>query len=146
MGPARELADAIGTAIPGWVERCVDQRYRASLGAPPREVTDAARAAGEAARAEVAPRVRALLDADIDAQWTTPLTLIRDAVPYPTRVLVEAGVPPVARDRFGQERFPDDAYDLTPATFSDLGPEVAEPAIAWGAAKAWVHRRRHTAS
>jgi hypothetical protein len=146
VGPARELADAIDAAIPGWVERCVDQRYRASLGAPPREVTDGAKAAGEAARSAVVPRLRALLDADIDEQWTTPLAVVRDAVPYPTRVLAEAGVPPVARDRFEQERFPDDTYHLTPGTFSDLGPDVAEPAIAWGAAKAWAHRRRHTAS
>jgi hypothetical protein len=145
-GPARQLADAIDAAIPGWVERWVDLRYRASLGVPPSEVTDSAKAAGEAARAEVAPRVRALLEADIDEQWTTPLAVVRAAVAYPTRVLADAGVPPVARDRFEQERFPEDAYNLTPGTFSDLGPEVADPAIAWGAAKAWAHRRRHTAS
>jgi hypothetical protein len=68
---------------------------------------------------------------------------VREAVPYPTRVLADAGVPPPARDRFEEERFPGDSYNLSPATFSDLGAEVAAPAIAWGAGKAWVHRRRH---
>jgi len=142
-GPARELAAAIEAALPRWVERCVDERYRAWTGVPPQQVMDAARVAGEAARSEIAARVRELLEADIDAQWTTPLALVREAVPYPTRVLADAGVPPVWRDRFEQERFPGDAYNLTPATFADLGPEVSEPAIAWGAAKAWSHRRRH---
>ena len=145
-GPAeygRDLADAIDAAIPAWVERSVDARYRASLGPPPADVLAAARAAGEAARADIGPRARALLSADIDDQWTTPLALVRQAVPYATRVLEAAGVPPVPRDRFESERFPDDLYNLTPATFADVGPDVAEPGIAWGAAKAWAHRQRH---
>jgi len=87
-----------------------------------------------------------LLEADIDAQSTTPLSMVRRAVPYATRVLADAGVPAVWRDRFDQDRFPDDVYNLTPATFTDLGADVAGQAIAWGAAKAWAHRRRHAAS
>jgi len=145
-GPARDLANAIEAAIPDWVDRCVDQRYRSAFGAPPAAVTADARAAGQAALADVAPRVRALLAADIDAQVTTPLSLLRDAVRYPTAVLAAARVPPVARGRFEQERFPEDVYDLTPGTFGDFGPRVADAAIAWGAAKAWLHRRRHAAS
>jgi hypothetical protein len=39
--------------------------------------------------------------------------------------------------------FPDDDYGLTPASFADIDPALAEPGLAWGAAKAWVHRRRH---
>ena len=146
-GPAAELAAAIEAALPEWVQRCVDERYRAAMGGPPPAgVAADAAAAGAAARAEVGPRVRALLDADIDAQWTTPLTLVRAAVLHPTRVLRAAGVPAVARDRFEEDRFPDDVYNLTPATFSDLGPRVGDAGIAWGAAKAWAHRRRHAAS
>jgi len=142
-GPARELASALEVALPEWVERCVEQRYRAAVGEPPASVVDAARAAGEAARADVAPRVRALLEADIDQQWTTPLSLLRSAVRYPTRVLADAAVPPVPRAAFEEERFPDDVYDLTPATFSDIGERVGGTAIVWGAAKAWAHRHRH---
>ena len=139
----RDLAGAVEAAIASWVERGVDERYRAWMGEPPAEVAEAARAAGAAARADVGPRLRALLEADIDDQRTTPLAIVREAVTYPTRVLAEARVPAVVRDRFDEERFPNDIYDLTPATFSDLGPEVADSAIAWGAAKAWEHRRRH---
>ena len=145
--PAEELAAAIEAALPAWVEGCVDARYRAAMGGPPpAHVRAAASAAGDAARAEIAPRVRALLDADIDAQSTTPLAVVRGAVGYPTHVLSEAGVPVVARDRFEEDRFPDDVYNLTPATFSDLGPGVRDAGIAWGAAKAWAHKHRHAAS
>ena len=84
-----------------------------------------------------------MLAADVDEQATTPLAILRTAVRYPTEVLVAAGVPPVERDSFSQRAFPDDIYDLTPATFADVDPALAEAGIAWGAAKAFEHKRRH---
>jgi hypothetical protein len=68
---------------------------------------------------------------------------VRGAVSYPTEVLREAGVAPVPRDPFVSERFPDDPYGLTPASLQTLRPDLGELAIAWGAAKAMAHRRRH---
>jgi hypothetical protein len=144
---ATALADAVEGALPGWVERSVARRLREpDAGAPaPEWVTEAALAAGRRARAEVGPRVRALLEADIDEQPTTPLALLRAAVSYPTEVLAAAGVAPVPRDDAQVRLFPDDVYDLAPATFADVAPELAEPGLAWGVAKAWTHRRRHAA-
>jgi hypothetical protein len=84
-----------------------------------------------------------LLAADIDEQRSTPLTLLRQAVRYPTRVLQDAGAAPLARDRFAERAFPDDIYDLTPASLADVDPALTEPGIAWGAAKAFEHKRRH---
>ncbi|HEX3393604.1 MAG TPA: hypothetical protein VHS52_03665 [Acidimicrobiales bacterium] len=142
---ATALADAVEGALPGWVERSVARR----LGDPdggavePEWVSEAATAAGHRARAEIGPRVRALLEADIDEQPTTPLALLRAAVSYPTEVLAAAGVTPVARDEAQIRLFPDDVYDLAPATFADVAPELADPGLAWGVAKAWTHRRRH---
>ena len=141
--PAGELAAAIAGALPGWVERCVDRIHRAWAGPPPPAVAEAARAAGAEALAEVGPRVRALLEADIDDQRTTPLALVRGAVIHPTRVLAAAGVPPVERDGMQRELFPDDVYGLSPASFADVDPRLTEVAVTWGAAKAWAHRRRH---
>jgi hypothetical protein len=140
---AGELADAVDQAIPRWVERVV----RAVLDAQGIAV-DAAMAsrleeAAGAARAAGAPRVRALLETDIDQQPTTPLTLLRDLVPFPTEVLRSAGARPVARDEFRQRSFPDDIYDLAPASFADVDPALHEPGLAWGAAKAYVHLGRH---
>ena len=140
---ARVLAVAVEAALPGWVERSVERLLVAWHGSADAEVMAMARRAGAAARADVGPRVRALLEADIDDQRTTPLTLLRGAVRYPTEVLRAAGVPPVERDRFSEERFPDDDYDLSPASFADVDPSLHEPGIAWGAAKAMAHKQRH---
>jgi hypothetical protein len=133
---ATALAAAVERVLPAWVERCVVERGGPAL-------REAARSAGARAREEVGPAVRALLGADVDEQRTTPLTLLRGAVRYPTEVLRAAGVPAVPRDRFAVERFPDDAYDLAPATWADVDPELAEIGIAWGAWKAMAHRARH---
>lgn len=140
---ARALADGVEATLPGWVERSVQRVLVAHQGWADPEVMASARAAGDRARADVVPRVRALLGADIDDQRANPLSLLRQAVRYPTEVLRQAGVPPVRRDRFSEERFPDDDYDLTPASFSDIDPALFEPGVAWGAAKAWVHKQRH---
>jgi hypothetical protein len=142
---ATALADAIEAALPGWVERSVARRMGEAGRSEP-EVTAAAAAAGLRAQREVGPRVRALLDADIDEQRTTPLSLLREAARYPTEVLRAAGVEPAERDDMQAALFPDDVYDLGPATFADVDPALTEPGLAWGAAKAWNHRRRHGAT
>jgi hypothetical protein len=136
---ATALADAIVSALPGWVERCVALR----LASPEPAVLAAAREAGRAAAVEVGAEVRALLEADIDDQRTTPLSLLRTAVRYPTAVLQAAGVPPVDRDPVQVRLLPGDLYDLSPARFADVDPALAEPGMVWGAAKALAHRRRH---
>ncbi|MEY2477748.1 MAG: hypothetical protein QOG87_3063 [Actinomycetota bacterium] len=133
---AQALADAVDRALPGWVDAAVTLR----LGRPAREE---AVAAGEQARAELVPRLRALLAQDVDEQRTNPLAILRDAVRFPTEVLHALGVAPVERDDFQRDRFPDDTYDLVPTSFADFGPDVADAGIAWGAAKAWTHRQRH---
>ncbi len=146
---ATALADAIEGALPAWVERCVARRlpgYPDVEGPESDGIVAAAIEAGGRARAEVGPRIRALLDADIDEQETTPLALLRTAVSYPASVLAAAGVPPVDRDVAQVRLFPDDVYDLTPATFADVDPALAEPGMAWGVAKAWTHRQRHQAA
>ena len=140
---ATALADAIEAVLPGWVERSV----RAVLAASGTPVTDemlaAANDAGQQAAADVGGEMRALLALDVDEQHDTPLTLLRAAVRYPTAVLRDAGVPPVVRDEFKARAFPDDAYDLAPASFADVDPSLADLGIAWGAAKAHTHMARH---
>jgi hypothetical protein len=141
---ATALADAVDVALPRWVERSVTRIMVAWQGGPPdAAVVDAARDAGRRAAEEVGAEVRALVAADIDEQWTTPLSLLRAAVRYPTRVLEDAGVPPVERDPIQERLLPGDIYDLSPASFADVDPALAEPGMVWGAAKALAHRRRH---
>jgi hypothetical protein len=138
---ATALADAVVAALPGWVERSVARRIGGD--ADP-AVLAAARDAGRRAAAEVGEAVRTLVALDIDDQRSTPLTLLRAAVRYPTEVLQAAGVPPVERDPIQIRLLPDDLYDLSPASFADVDPALREPGLMWGAAKALAHRRRHS--
>ncbi|HEX6475852.1 MAG TPA: hypothetical protein VF005_01160 [Acidimicrobiales bacterium] len=140
---AQALFEGIEAAVPGWVERCVERRLVDYRGVAGDEEMAAAAAAGRRAQTEVAASLRALLETDIDAQATTPLSLLRQSVRYPTEVLRAAGVPPVQRDAFAESSFPDDDYDLAPATLGDIDPALVDLGLAWGAAKAMAHRRRH---
>jgi hypothetical protein len=148
---AMGLAEGIDAALPRWVERSVARVHEAWVndGAGRAEdadrVRDMARDAGVRARDEIGPQVRELLARDIDEQRGNPLALVRRAVRFPTAVLRDVGVPPVARDAQAEAHFPDDVYDLTPASFADLDPSLHEPGLLWGAAKAHVHLRRRRA-
>lgn len=142
---AAVLADGIEAALGPWVQlvvKTVADRWR--LGAA-ELVRDPARVAARRATAEVGGRVRALLMTDPDQQRTGPLAVVREAVRYPTAVLAEAGVPPVERDASAQRMFPDDHYDLAPASFADLHPDLLEPGLVWGAAKTHVVLQRRRA-
>lgn len=133
------LVDAVDAALPRWVARMVRTRWVEWSGeAPSPELAAAAAAAGEAARAEVTAALRDLLAADVDAQRSNPLAVIRRAVAHPTGVLAAIGVPPVERDADAVRIFPEDHYDLSPASFADLDPATHEAGLAWGAAKAHV--------
>ena len=140
---AAALADGIQAALPGWVVACVERVMRAWSGELTPAIAAAARSAGERAGREVGAAVRELLGRDIDDQRTTPLSLVRRAVSYPAEVLAAAGVPAVKRDAFAERSFPDDVYGLSPASFADVDPSLGEIALAWGAAKAFEHKRRH---
>lgn len=142
---AGDLAAGIEATLAGWVVRCVLTRCEGAGRVVDDTVLGTASVAGIAARRTVAPRVRALLEADIDRQPTTPLSVLRTAVRYPTDALRSLGVPPVDRDAFAQRAHPEDPYDLTPASFADIDPSLAEPGIRWGAAKAHVHLARRRA-
>ena len=107
----------------------------------PAQLADA-RAAGERAGREVGDRVAILLAQDVDEQRETPLALLRAAVRYPSEVLRAHGVPEVVRDEFRERSFPDDVYDLAPATWTDVSPDLAAPGMAWGAWKAMTVKRR----
>ena len=141
---AELLAAGVLAALPGWVERCVVEACeRAGVAAA--GLSEQARAAGEHCAAEIGLPLRALLATDVDQQHSTPLSVLRGAVRFPTQVLADGGVPAPDRDDFDASRFPDDPYGLTPASFADIDPELGPVGIAWGAAKAFeVLQRRRT--
>lgn len=142
-GYAAALADGLEATLAPWVVRCVTGRMTAWSGSVPPVVMAAAEEAGVRCREEVGGEIRRLLAADIDEQQGTPLAVLRRAVRYPTAVLADAGVPPLQRDSFAEQVFPDDRYDLSPASFADIDHDLTGAGLAWGAAKAFEHKRRH---
>jgi hypothetical protein len=141
-GHARTLADAVDAAIPRWIDLSI-RRVLADQGIAVDEALERRiEAAAADAGAEGGRRVRALLATDVDAQAANPLAVLRSLVGHATAVLRAAGARPAARDEFRERAFPDDVYDLSPATFADVDPSLHEPGIVWGAAKAHVHLAR----
>lgn len=132
------LADAIDVSIENWV-------ISVTLARAPHLGGEAAAAAVQCRR-EVVGRLRALLALDLDHQTATPLEVLRSAAAFPTAVLRSAGIEGARRDDIDVRRDPDDVYALAPASFADLGPEVGDAGIAWGAAKAYVHLARRNES
>ena len=143
---ATALLEGLDRTLASWVVRGVERRV-AELGADvdPSAVGEAAAQAGRRTRDDLLPRLRALLLADVDEQVAGPLALVRAAVGPATEVLDGAGVPAPRRDAFAERAFPDDRYDLGPATFDDIDPSLHDLGLAWGAAKAQVVLLRHRA-
>lgn len=139
---ARDLSAAFAQTLGPWVRNAVEQRYGGPL---PLDIKAEADAAADEAATRIAAEINTLLATDIDSQRTSPLAIARQVVRLATQVLERAGVPPVSRDPNAVSLHPDDIYDLTPGTFADFGPEVHEPGIRWGAAKAYVHLSRRKA-
>ena len=142
---AAELADRVEATVPGWIEGLVLTRVRQWSGQVSGDAAAEAQVAAEGARAEVVPRMRRLLETDIDDQASNPLEVLRGATRHAHEALARIGVPSVERDDFAQRSFPADTYDLMPATWSDIDPELHEIGITWGAAKAFVHKARRRA-
>jgi hypothetical protein len=132
---AARLIAVAALVVPDWIERCV-----ARFGVP---VDDGAHVAARTAGDEVSRRLGALFAQDVDAQATTPLSVLRDASRHATGVLAAAGVAPVRRDPMRVRAFPDDVYDLAPATWSDVDERLHEPGLMWGASKARAVIDRH---
>ncbi len=142
-----EIVTGVERALPGWAhaqaERIVDA-WGHHEGDERREILDRARAAGEEAARRIAAELQDVIERDPDDHRVTPLQVVRTAYQEVTVVLREAGIPPVERDEFAERSFPDDDYGFAPDTLEDLGDEDLAPLhLAWGVAKATVHKARH---
>lgn len=133
---ATALADALVAAVPNWMTSAITDRLPAAVEA---DVS----AATSAAIADIESDLRVLLATDIDEQTTTPLAIARRVVGHAASVLEANDVAPAQRDDHARSLHPDDSYDLTPGGFIDFGDDAQAAGIAWGAAKAHIHMRRH---
>lgn len=139
--PPAILLDTARRVVPDWLRRVtVDAGRRGGVDAAQLEAR--LEPVVEQASTDALEQLADLLGTDVDDQRTTPLTLLREAVHGPTRLLSELGaLPPSAPDA---DRFPDDVFRLGPATWSDVDPSLHEPGLMWGAWKAMtvLGRRR----
>jgi len=137
MSPyAERLLNAVVAAVPQWVDANVRKLVRRHFGVVQDDVVAAIVLAGKDAQQFVADQLFALLSTDVDEQRTNPLQVLRDSTIFPTQVLLDAGVPTPQRDHFDEQINPEDVYGLGPYTWRDLGEEVHDAGIEWGAWKA----------
>ncbi len=133
---SERLLNAVVDAVPRWVDSMVRKHVRRHVGVVNEDVVAAIILASNDARRFVADELFALLSTDVDEQRSNPLQVLRNAAQFPTRVLIDAGVPAPQRDHFDEQINPQDVYGLGPYTWRDLGEDVHDAGIEWGAWKA----------
>ena len=139
---AQALVTAVDGVVARWTARLVSERVEAWTGSVSDDVHQAASRAGEDARAEAVASPEALFAKDLDDQAAPPPALLRWVTAHAPGALAAEGVPAVERDPFAVRAFPDDVYDLVPATWADIDPSLAEPGLTWSAAKAFMFKAR----
>lgn len=140
---ADTFTEAVARHIGPWVERSLQTRLASANIDVDSAVTEQVRTTRDHVAGRVIDAFRLLMNTDIDQQRTTPLEIIRGAVPLMTAMLEQHHVAPVERDPFDQQQFPHDLYGLSPHHVSDIDESLHEAALVWGAAKAHVHLQRH---
>lgn len=141
---SQRLFDACVAAIPQWITNRIQHVCLVSGGVIPGIVTTKVADVVHATQAQVRIDLMALLSVDVDSQRTNPLQVLRGSTLMATALLIEAGIPPVRRDEFEVRSMPDDMFALGPLTWRDLGDDVHDAGIQWGAWKAAmiISRRR----
>ena len=141
---AQSLYDAVEAAVPGWVTRRIHAVLQMSSSGDTASVHGQLEKIAEETKQFVTTELFQLLIADVDAQRTNPLHILRRSSLIATRALQQANISPVHRDEFDKSALPDDVYAIGPHTWRDLSEEVHEAGITWGAWKAAtvIQRRR----
>jgi hypothetical protein len=137
---ASALSAAMIELVPKWIEAVIAARAPEPGSAATRDAVDRLRSLAQTLTTTELSR---LLESDIDDQWSSPLEIVRSLVPALTAELHELDAPAVPRDPRSIELMVQDVYAITPATFADIDPSLHPLGLAWGAAKAHVHLRRH---
>lgn len=132
----RKLRAVVAEAIVPWLTSMLEARNGGSL---PTEITEAIDSVAQEALANITE----LIEADVDKPLSGPLEQIRRAVSQLGPVLDAHGFSPPQRDPYDTQMRPEDAHNLGPLSFLDLGEDVQSAGIAWGAAKAHLHNNRH---
>lgn len=141
---SEDLILAVDRIAKDWLVRIATAACHRQFGALSDDLGRACESAARDGHEWIVKQLRDVLSTDVDSQIANPLQILRQAVAFPTAVLLRAGIPPVVRDEFDVSINPDDIYGLFPAHWSDVDESLTEPGIVWGAAKAAtvLQRRR----
>lgn len=132
--PAALLA-AIARAYPDWLE-CELMVRVGRAGVDSGAARAAVAAAVTEASAALAREMERLLSTDVDAQRANPLQVLREATAAAAGVLDSLGIAAPERDAVEARAMPGDRHGIGPLAWRDLGDDVHEAGIVWGAWKA----------
>ena len=133
---ADDLYQAVTRAIPHWITRQVSEIASLSIDETSKEFTSALVDVAENTLKVASSDLLALLATDVDAQQSNPLHVLRASTKSATQLLQTFGATPARRDEYEVRAMPDDVFAIGPLTWRDLGEEVHDAGISWGAWKA----------
>lgn len=137
------LHSAVSTHAESWLRRCVSNvTGGAGISVPPDECDVVVGQTLEAIDASL----RDVLGMDPERQTRSPLQAIRASMQTLNHYLLSVGCVPLRRDDVETSMLPDDIFGLGPVAWRDLGEEVHEAGIVWGAWKAATVMSRHRGS
>ena len=133
---ADDLYQAVTRAIPYWITKQVSEIASLSIDETSKEFTSALTDVAEHTLHVISRDLLVLLATDVDAQQSNPLHVLRASTTSATQLLLAFGATPARRDEYEVRAMPDDVFSIGPLTWRDLGEEVHDAGISWGAWKA----------
>ncbi|MEY3033888.1 MAG: hypothetical protein RLZ86_510 [Actinomycetota bacterium] len=140
---SERLLRTMESTTPAWLRASFD-RVVSAQGLHDRVDPERRDVAIDEARAWLLSELGSLLESEAWEQRRNPLDLVRECTTRLSEELGAIGARPVKRDEFQEKSFPGDAFDLCPATWADVHPDLHEVGLEWGAWKAATiisHRR-----
>jgi hypothetical protein len=133
---ADDLFQAVTRAIPHWITTQVSEIASMSIDETSQEFQSALAGVAEQTHQVVSQDLFSLLSTDVDAQQSNPLHVLRASTSFATQLLQSFDATPARRDEYEVRAMPNDLFSIGPLTWRDLGEEVHEAGISWGAWKA----------
>jgi hypothetical protein len=133
---ADDLYQAVTRAIPRWITTQVSEIASLSIDETSQEFQSALADVAKQTHQEASQNLLTLLVTDVDAQQSNPLHVLRASTSFATQMLQTFGAEPARRDEYEVRAMPHDVFSIGPLTWRDLGEEVHDAGISWGAWKA----------
>lgn len=131
-----DLYQAVISAVPQWIITQVSEIASLSIDETTQEFQSALADVAAQIHQVISKDLFSLLSTDVDAQQSNPLHILRASTSSATQLLQTFGATPARRDEYEERAMPSDLFSIGPLTWRDLGEEVHDAGISWGAWKA----------